>query len=87
VFKNEQLHVYTYVSMSNSQIMTQLLIFFSGTSFQKFPIQIQTYESITGASANLQADWFEVHPLFNGQDFDLAIIGLTSNIQRLVFPG
>ena len=46
---------------------------------------MRTYENIYGYSAMLPVDWLEVHPLFNGQEFDLAILGLKSYIQRLVF--
>ena len=38
-------------------------------------------ESITGSKVNLPVEWIEVHPLFDGQEFDLAIIGLTSILQ------
>ena len=27
-------------------------------------------------------DWFEVHPLFSGNEFDVAIIGLRTTIPR-----
>ena len=46
---------------------------------------MRTYENIYGYSAMLPVDWLEVHPLFNGQEFDLAILGLKSYIQRLVY--
>ena len=41
-----------------------------------------TFESIRGAIAELPVSWFEIHPLFDGQEFDVAIIGLQSYIQR-----
>ncbi len=43
---------------------------------------VKTPENIHGNSARLPVHWFEIHPLFDGQEFDLAIIGLKSNVQR-----
>ena len=49
------------------------------------PIQVKTFESIRGAIADLPVAWFEIHPLFDGQEFDVAILGLKSYIQRNIF--
>ena len=49
------------------------------------PIQVKTFESIRGTIADLPVAWFEIHPLFDGQEFDVAILGLKSYIQRNIF--
>lgn len=51
---------------------------------RKGNIQVSTYENIHGNQAKFDVQWFEVHPLFNGQEFDLAIIALTTYIQRSI---
>ena len=33
---------------------------------------------------DLDVDWIEFHPLFDGVEFDLAIIGLKSTVQRSI---
>ena len=49
------------------------------------PIQVKTFESLRGAIADLPVAWFEIHPLFDGQEFDVAILGLKSYIQRNLY--
>ena len=58
------------------------MYFYSNNGVFREPIQVTTYESITGHSTILPIVWVEIHPLFDGQEFDLAILGLKSYIQR-----
>ena len=58
------------------------MYFYSNNGVFREPIQVTTYESITGHSTILPIAWVEIHPLFDGQEFDLAILGLKSYIQR-----
>ena len=69
---------YDYISF------TYLIFFYvySNNGVLREPIQVTTYESITGHSTILPIAWVEIHPLFDGQEFDLAILGLKSYIQR-----
>ena len=59
------------------------LYFCRGGNFP--PIQVKTFESLRGAIADLPVAWFEIHPLFDGQEFDVAILGLKSYIQRNLY--
>ena len=43
------------------------------------------HEHIRGSSRSedgLIPDWFEIHPLYSGNEFDVAIIGLRTSIPR-----
>lgn len=51
---------------------------------RKDKIEVSTYENIHGNKARFDVQWFEIHPLFNGQEFDLAIIALSTYIQRSI---
>ena len=61
------------------------MYFYSNNGVFREPIQVTTYESITGHSTILPIAWVEIHPLFDGQEFDLAILGLKSYIQRYYY--
>ena len=44
---------------------------------------METQENIYESSKDLPVKWFEIHPLFDGAEFDLAILTLEQgNIQR-----
>ena len=47
-------------------------------------VTVETQENIYGSSPkNLPVKWLEIHPLFDGAEFDLAILTLEQgNIQR-----
>ena len=46
-------------------------------------VTVETQENIYGSSPkNLPVKWLEIHPLFDGSEFDLAILTLSSYIQR-----
>ena len=84
--KNSQIRVKRKFSHKNfSTIENNYFFICSNNGVFREPIQVRTYESITGYSANLPIDWVEIHPLFDGQEFDLAILGLKSYIQRYYY--
>ena len=66
--------------LTSPQIIMKFLI---GCYRENRPlVTVRTQANIYDTTKELPVKWFEIHPLFDGAEFDLAILTLEAYIQR-----